>query len=145
MENKNKNGKISGDCRGCKHYEVCMNNRSIIAENKKSIKKNFIERYKGCLHEEIKLFNPDVVLILGRDAARSCCPSFTGFKGNSRMLKDKWNVDGTNYSCCIGYHPNRITAYRKLLQLEKGATIDQYLPYYIDGIVGSLNKSKSSF
>ena len=140
-----KNGKISGDCRGCVHYAECMKSKSLIAGNKKNIKKNFIKRYKECLHEEIKLFNPNVVLILGRDAACSCFPCFTGFKSNPNMLKDKWNVDGTDFSCCIGYHPNRITAYRKALHLEKGTPIDQYLPYYIDGIVSGFKKSESNF
>ena len=136
-----KTKRYKSPCKGCSHYNECISQRQQISKKKLSIRRGYMELYKECLNEEIKLFSPNVILVLGADTANSMKIDVANFKG--RACPDPYNysydVDGASYNCKVAIHPSYITAYREKIGIKLRSPIASYLPYYLNNLLSSLS------
>lgn len=129
-----KTGKQKSPCKDCEHDEECNRRRDEIGRAKNEIQKNFKERYKQCLAEEISLFDPDVIVTFGEPAAKALLPDVFGHKkkddsarnekGGKRTFSnmvapDPWRDSYEGKTSISFLHPSRTNG--KALKLIGGA------------------------
>lgn len=73
-----KTKKEESPCKGCAHYDECMTRCNEVGISKRRIQRDFKTRYNTCLADEIRIFNPDVILTFGKSAAMTLFPTAFG-------------------------------------------------------------------
>ena len=146
-----KTGKQKSPCKDCEHYEKCKRRRVEIGRAKNEIQKNFRERYKQCLAEEISLFDPDVIVTFGEPAAKAllpevfCCKKKTDSprskKGGNRTFSNMVAPEPCqgSYEGKISFsflHPSRTNG--KALKLIGGA--DRFVEHCASALDKFFNK-----
>ena len=72
--------RLKSPCKGCQYFNECIQRRDEVSRGKRKIKREYSVRYKECLNREIELFNPNVIITFGVDAAKVLHPEM--FRGN---------------------------------------------------------------
>lgn len=77
-------------CKGCPYMEECLAKFDEYNKCKKAINQRFAHRYHNCLLQEVKLFKPAAVLLLGGDVLQMAANefSFEGGVGDVGLVKD---------------------------------------------------------
>lgn len=77
-------------CTGCPHMKECLAKFDEYSKRKDAINQRFASLYHECLLQEVKLFKPTAVLLLGRDVLQLAANQFLfdAAVGNVELVKD---------------------------------------------------------